>query len=228
MFSGRGWLVPPEWPDRPASILIWGSPEDAVHHVVLSVGRALDPNLHWLENTCGLPHDVAPPPFILREIPPERFAICDVWPAAPAGHVGTEAAAMIQAEERPRVLERLDRFLHLPPALQELLSRIPGEETGRVVSVSHCERAVTVDPAVGGDLLTLLGTLATEGITVVAGYSGNPGRRAQSFSTVIEVRGGSGHAWSSSEMVWHRPPPGSPARSGTVRPVSALFSVSRE
>jgi hypothetical protein len=222
-------FVSPDWPGEPVSIYFWGHSPELVHWVMRRVILEIDPAALWLEVACGSGRPPPPTSELLGEFAPDRVLLCDtVEGMAPgAGARALVLPGLIRPDERPEVLASLRSFLRLPSAVQEIISRIPEGETGRVVALSNLDRVAGLLPQHPDDLRVLLDGVRRTRVSLTAAFVGTPPPHRVAFDTVIEVRAPERAVEGGAELVWEKVGPSSTILAGERRPFALRSPAAR-
>ncbi|MCI4331960.1 MAG: hypothetical protein L3K19_08985 [Thermoplasmata archaeon] len=219
--------APSDWPGRPAAFYLWGSSREIVNRVLLAVSNELDPRSLWLEVACGTGGPFPPSLPMERELDADRLYVCDRSEEITPGRGARTLVlpGLIRPDERPELLARLRAFLRLPSAFQELISRIPEGEPGRVLAVANVERVAALFPQQPEDLRVLLDGVGRTGVSLGATHIGAPLPHRFAFDLVWEARTPAGGTWRESSLHCEKAPAGASMVPGEARPLSEIPAV---
>ncbi|HEV2449072.1 MAG TPA: hypothetical protein VGU43_01520 [Thermoplasmata archaeon] len=188
MSAAPGDALAPRGRTKARSIVVGGDAESTVLSVARSLAESLDPAFAWLEIVDPRRQDPDPP---LDGIPVDRLfhrvVAEQLRPRPPT--TSRKLKSVVQEDESPETLRRLDGFLRLPELIQQISLQAGTVGPRRLLVIGRGERLVRYFPDGSPLVGELLGTLGSYGISTLVTYFGPVRHDRVRFDLVIFTSG---------------------------------------
>ncbi len=219
----------PTPPRRAPSVLLHGTSRPLVNLVLYALADAGSSQFHWLDvRSPPDPHQELDP-VSLGWLPPERTWSVGQFEGLAPDNARANAAIfeLIRSDEPPVVLDRLTKFLRLPPTIQRILAEMGPAGEPNVLAVANGDRIAESFP--GPTILPVLEAFESIGCSLFVGFAGVAPPTGPAFTRVLRLEGASPAGWRDARIVlehgpaWETLHPGVPVRLADLPAAARTF-----